>query len=177
MSGRRALFAAAALLALAPAGASAQPEPGATELVLRRGTRVPMQTVQPLSSKRVQQGQRFDLEVSEDIRVRGLLVIPKGAHGIGEVSRVVARGMMGKAGKLEVRVMFVEAGGRRIRLDGKARDKGASGAAPVVLAAPLIGINAAFFKGKNAVMPAGSTIDGFVYDDIPLARPSASPEG
>ena len=97
-----------------------------------------MQTTGPLSSKRAQQGQRFDLEVSEDVRVDGLLVIPKGARGIGEVSRVVAKGVMGKAGKLEVRVMFVEVGGRRIRLDGKAQDKGASGVAPVALAAPLI---------------------------------------
>jgi hypothetical protein len=163
---------AAALLAATPLGVSAQPAPPAAELVLRQGTRVPMQTLQPLSSKRARQGQRFDLEVSEEVRVDGLLVIPKGARGVGEVSRVVIKGMMGKPGKIEVRVLYVEVGGRRIRLDGKAEDKGASGAAPVILATPLVGIvNAAFFTGKSAVIPAGSAIDGFVYQDLRLVRP------
>jgi hypothetical protein len=84
----------------------------------------------------------------------------------------VAKGMMGKPGKLEVRVMFVEAGGSRIRLDGKGKDKGASGAAGVVIAAPLIGLTgAAFVKGKSAVIPAGSSLDGFVFQDVPLTRP------
>jgi hypothetical protein len=163
----------AALLAFAAAGAAAQPIAAGPEPVLRHGTRVPMQTLQPMSSKRARQGQRFDLEVSEDVRVAGLLVIPKGTRGVGEVSRVVAKGVMGKAGKLELRVMFVEVGGRRIRLDGTARDKGASGVAPVAIAAPLIGVSAAFFTGKSAVIPARSAIDGFVYQDTPLTRPGA----
>ena len=132
-----------------------------------------MRTVEPLSSKRARQGQRFDLEVSEEVRVDGMLVIPKGARGVGEVSRVVAKGVMGKAGQLEVRVMFVEVGGTRIRLDGTARDRGQSGVAPVALAAPLIGVSAGLFTGKSAVIPAGSAIDGFVYKDVPLVRPAA----
>lgn len=175
MSGCRVML-AAMLLAVAPAGAAAQLVPSTSELVLRHGTRIPMQTVQPLSSKRALQGQRFDLEVSEDVRVDGLLVIPRGARGAGEVSRVVEKGMMGKPGKLEVRVMYVEIGGTRIRLDGKAKDKGASGAGGVVLAAPLIGMTgAAFIKGKSAVIPAGSIIDGFVFQDVPLVRPASAP--
>lgn len=163
---------AAALLAGAPLGAAAQPPPAGQELVLRHGTRVPMRTVARLSSKRVHQGQRFDLEVSEDIRVDGMLVIPKGTRGVGEVSRVVAKGVMGKPGKLDIRVMFVEVGGVRIRLDGKARDRGQSGAAPVALAAPLIGVSAGLFTGTSAVIPAGSAIDGYVYKDVALVRPA-----
>lgn len=166
MRGGRALL-AAILLAGAPLGAAAQPAPAP---VLRQGTAVPMKTLAPLSSRRARQGQRLELEVSDEVRVDGMLVIPKGARGVGEVSLVVAKGVMGKPGKLEIRVLFVEVGGARIRLDGKARDKGASGAAPVALAAPLIGVSAAFFTGKNAVIPAGSAIDGIVYQDVPLVR-------
>lgn len=169
MTGGRALV-ATALLAVTPVGAAAQVAPPAP--VLRQGTPVAMTTLAPLSSRRARQGQRFDLEVSDEIRVDGLLVIPKGARGVGEVSRVVTKGMMGKPGKLEVRVLYVEVGASRIRLDGKARDKGASGAAPVVLAAPLIGLSAAFFTGKSAVLPAGSPIEGVVFQDVPLVRPA-----
>jgi hypothetical protein len=169
VTGGRALV-AAALLAAAPAGAVAQMAPAA---VLRQGTPVALQTLAPLSSRRARQGQRFDLEVMDEVRVDGMLVIPRGARGVGEVSRVVTKGMMGKAGKIEVRVLFVEVAGRRIRLDGTASDKGASGAAPVVLAAPLIGVSAAFFTGKSAVLPAGSSIQGFVFADLPLVRQAA----
>lgn len=169
MTGGRVLI-AAALLAAAPAGTAAQVAPAA---VLRQGTPVALKTLAPLSSRRARQGQRFDLEVMDEVRVDGMLVIPRGAHGVGEVSRVVTKGMMGKAGKIEVRVLFVEVGGSRIRLDGTASDKGASGAAPVVLAAPLIGVSAAFFTGKSAVLPAGSSIQGFVFADLPLVRPAA----
>jgi hypothetical protein len=158
----------------APAIVQAQPaEPEQAPLVLRYGTRVPMKTVQPLSSRRAHQGQRFDLEVTEEVRVEGYLVIPVGARGVGEVSRAVPKGMMGKAGKLEVRVLFVEVGGQRIRLDGQAGDRGKSGMGPVALATPLVGIASGFFTGPSATIPAGSAIDGYVYKDVPLARPAA----
>lgn len=172
MTGGRALL-AVLLLALAPAPAAAQGDPAAPALVLRAGTAVPMRTIQPLSSKRARQGQRFDLEVSEDVRVDGLLVISKGARGVGEISRVLPKGMMGRSGKLEVRVLFVEAGGHRIRLDGAARDRGKSGVAPVAIAYPLVGLSAAFFTGTSATIPAGSAIEGHVYQDVRLARPAA----
>jgi hypothetical protein len=168
VNGGRALIAAALLMA-AQLGVAAQPAAGP---VLLKGTPVVLKTLAPLSSRWAVQGQRFDLEVRDEVRVDGLLVIPRGARGVGEVSRVVTKGMMGKAGKIEVRVLFVEVGGARIRLDGVASDKGASGAAPVVLAAPLIGVSAAFFTGKSAVLPAGSTIEGFVFQDMPLVRPA-----
>lgn len=170
MSRPAALLAAALLASAAPAIVAQAPQGP----VLRQGTRVPMRTVAPLVSKRAQQGLRFDLEVSEDVRVDGLLVIPKSAHGVGEVSRIVVRGVMGKPAKMEVRVLFVEVGGSRIRLDGTARDKGSSGAAPVALTAPLLGVGAAMFTGKGATIAAGTPIDGFVHDDLPLARASAT---
>jgi hypothetical protein len=168
-------FPAGAAAAQLPVPVLVQREAEPAPLVLRYGTRVAMQTVQPLSSKRARQGQRFDLEVTEDVRVDGLLVIPKGARGVGEVSRAIPKGMMGKVGKIEVRVLFVEVGGQRIRLDGQAADRGKSGLAPVALMTPLVGIASGFITGKNATIPAGSAIDGYVYKDVPLARPE-SPE-
>ena len=172
MSRALAAIAVAALAAASPAAAQeAAPAGEIAPLVLEAGTRVPMVTVAALSSKRAQEGQRFDLTVAEDVLVGGLVAIPKGARGVGEVSRVVGKGVGGRAGKLQVRVLFVEIGGARIRLDGKAGEKGASGLAPVVLAAPLVGIFAGFISGKSATLPAGTPVDGFVHDDVPLVRP------
>lgn len=167
-------IAAAFALALAAVPAAAQDEAatptetGARTLVLRADTLVRMATVERLSSKRAHQGQRVDLEVTEDVLVDGQVVIRRGARAVGEVARVVEKGVMGKSGKLRIRAMFIDLGGSRIRLDGEARDRGKSGAAPVVGAAVLIGVSGAFISGTSAVLPAGSPIDGRVYRDVPL---------
>lgn len=151
-------------IAAAPAVAAA---PGP---VLRAGTPVLMVTTSPISSRRARQGQRFDLAVAEDVLVDGMVVIPRGSRGVGDVARVVEKGMFGKAGKLEVRVLFVEVGGRRIRLDGRATDKGKSGLGPTAAAVVLVGVWGGFVTGKSAVIPAGSTLTGHVYEDLPLKR-------
>ncbi|MBV8686845.1 MAG: hypothetical protein JOZ90_10740 [Alphaproteobacteria bacterium] len=169
--------AAAGLLLVAPAAAQPPevpppPLPAPSGPVLKAGTRVPMRTREPLSSKTARQGQRFDLEVTEPVLVDGLVVVPLGARGVGEVRRVVEKGMFGKAGKIEVQLLFVEAGGTRIRLGGRAKDKGASGAAAVAIGLPLVGISSAFVSGTSARIPAGTPIDGYVYQDLPL-RPAA----
>ena len=71
--------------------------------VLLAGTPVRMETAEPLSSKTAREGQRFEMTVIEEVRVGGLLVIPKGARGVGEVSRVKEKGVFGKSGKLRIR--------------------------------------------------------------------------
>jgi len=161
-------LALSAIPAAAQDGAAMPAEPGARALMLRADTPVPMATVERLSSKRAHQGQRVDLEVTDDVLVDGQIVIRRGARAVGEVARVVEKGVFGKSGKLRIRAMFIDLGGSRIRLDGEARDRGKSGAAPVVGAAVLIGVSGAFISGTSAVLPAGSPIVGRVYQDVPL---------
>jgi hypothetical protein len=170
----RSIAAALVIAALAtPAEAqqtlSAPAESSVRTLVLRAGTLVPMATVERLSSKYAHQGQRVDLEVSEDVLVDGQIVIRRGAQAVGEVARVVEKGVFGKSGKLRLRAMFIDLGGSRIRLDGEASDRGQSNAAPVVGAVILIGASGAFISGTSAVLPAGSPIVGQVYRDVELA--------
>jgi hypothetical protein len=171
-TGRSIAAALAMALLAAPAAAqdagSAAAESGARNLVLCADTLVPMATVERLSSKRAHQGQRVGLEVTEDVLVDGQIVIRRGARAVGEVARVVEKGVLGKSGKLRIRAMFIDLGGSRIRLDGEARDRGQSGAAPVVGATVLIGVSGAFISGTSAVLPAGSPIVGRVYQDVRL---------
>ena len=170
------LLAAAALAAAQGEAVAPAPAPGeaataaasAPVHVLRAGTRVPMATSAPISSRHARQGQRFDLTVAQDVLVDGMIVIPRGSRGVGEVARVVEKGMFGKAGKLEVRVLFVELGGTRIRLDGRAEDKGKSGLGVTAAAVVLAGIWGGFVTGKSAVIPAGTALDGHVFEDVPL---------
>ena len=162
---------------LCSAPAAAQPQPGedgvpivrvSKVLAVPQGTRIPLRTLETLSSRKARQGQRVPLEVASDVVFDGIVIIPKGTKAAGEISRVTAKGVLGKSGKLGLRVMFLELGGQRIRLDGEARDKGSSGAAPVVLAAVLIGVSGAFVTGTSAVLPAGTEVEGLLHDELKL---------
>jgi hypothetical protein len=163
----------AAVLCSAPA--AAQPHEDDVPIVrvskvlaVPQGTRIPLRTLETLSSKKARQGQRVPLEVASDVVFDGIVIVPKGTRAAGEISRVTAKGVLGKSGKLGLRVMFLELGGQRVRLDGEARDKGSSGAAPVVLASVLIGVSGVFVTGTSAVIPAGTAVDGFLHDDLKL---------
>jgi type IV secretory pathway VirB10-like protein len=62
------------------AAAAAQPIVATpVPFALRAGTPVPLVTATEVNSKTHRQGARFDLTVSEDVRVGDLVVIPKGA--------------------------------------------------------------------------------------------------
>lgn len=184
---RRAALVALALLASAaqapaapvqtppPEGAPAAPvqaviaEPVTGPLVLLAGTEVPMKTLTEVSSKHNRQGDRFELVVSEDVLVQGHVVIPRGARGVGEVTKLVPKGAFGKSGKLETRLLYVAVGNSRIRLDGRAADRGKSGTGATVVTAVAAGVFSAFVTGTSAVIPAQSTIIGYVERDMPLA--------
>jgi hypothetical protein len=169
--------AAALLLALAAAqGAAPAPAPPppiaapSAGPVLRAGTPVLTRTLDRLSSRDARQGDRFRIAVVQPVQVDGLVVIPAGTQGYGEVRRVVEKGMMGKSGKLEIVPLFVEVGGARIALDGTAADKGESNLAPVVLAWPLVGSGLGFISGTHAVIPAGTELAARIHADLPLRR-------
>jgi hypothetical protein len=139
--------------------------------VLKAGTPVFTRTLDALSSRTARQGDRFRIIVLRDVLVDGLVVIPAGAQGYGEVHRVIEKGMMGKSGRLEIVPLFVEIGGARIALDGASRDKGDSNLAPVLLAWPLAGPAMAFVSGTHAIVPAGTDLEARVHADLPL-RPA-----
>lgn len=163
----------------APAAALAAPvqaliaAPVTGPLVLLAGTEVPMNTLAEVSSKANRQGDRFDLVVSEDVLVQGHVVIPRGARGVGEVTKLVPKGAFGKSGKLETRLLYVAVGNSRIRLDGRAGDRGKSGTGATIATAVLAGVVSAFVTGTSAVIPAQSTMIGYVERDMPLLLQTA----
>jgi hypothetical protein len=157
-------------LLLATSAQPAAEAPAAPAPVLHAGTRVMTRTLEPLSSRTAAQGQRFRLRVVAPVLVDGLIVIPAGAEGVGEVRLVDQKGMMGKSGRLQIAPLWVEVGGARILLDGAAGEKGESNVGPVVIGLPLVGPAAGFISGKHAVIPVGTPLEGRVHADLPLRR-------
>lgn len=143
---------------------------------LRAGTSVPLKTLTELTTKgkELRVGDRFNLEVAEPVTVDGVTVIPVGSPAIGEITSVRNKGMWGKSGAIEVRMLYTTVNGRQIRLSGATDDKGVTGTAGVVGAVVLLPIAGFFLTGTSAVIPAGSSVTGFVQEDVPLSFAKAA---
>jgi len=175
----------AGALLLAPVSAFAQisaaappiAAPATTNAILRTGTEVPLRLSEELTTKgkKLRVGQRFHMEVAEDVKVQGVTVIPVGAPAVGEISDVRNKGMWGKSGHLAGRMLYVTVNGRQIRLSGAFDDKGVAGGVGAVAVSAIVFLPAGFFMtGTSAKLPAGTSVKGFVDEDVPLNLTAAS---
>ncbi|QXF13889.1 hypothetical protein HBA51_00895 [Sphingopyxis terrae subsp. terrae] len=120
-------------------------------------------------------GQRFMMEVAEPVVVNSVTVIPAGTPAWGEITNVRNKGMWGKSGKLDARILYLRINGRQIRLTGTFDDKGVTGTAGVVGAVALVPIAGFFVTGTSATLPKGGTVGGFIDEDVELAFANAAP--
>lgn len=128
-----------------------------------------LRTLSPLNSMDNRTGDRFDLEVSEDVTLNGQIIIPRGSPARGEVTLIKKKGMWGKSGKIETRVLSVRANGRDIPLRGTVNDKGDTGTAGVIGAIVVLPIAGFFVTGTSAYLPQGTGFTGLTESDLPLA--------
>lgn len=157
-------------VAVTPAPALAPIAPAGTA-TLRTGTEVPLKMSEGLTTKKkaVRVGQRFHMETSEDVKVNGRVIIPVGSPALGEITDVRNKGMWGKSGHINARVLYVLVNGRQIRLSGTFDDKGVTGTAGVVAAVALVPLAGFFTTGTSANIPTGAQVKAFVDEDVPLA--------
>lgn len=146
--------------------------------VIRAGTRVLLKTVTPLTTKgkHLKEGDKFSLEVAEPVLINGHTVIPVGSSAVGEVTSVRNKGMWGKSGNIETRLLYVMANDRRIRLTGSVGDKGVKAGGGAIAASALVFLPAGFFMtGTSAVIPIGTQVAGIIDEDIPVAFAPSAP--
>jgi hypothetical protein len=166
--------AGALLLAVSSANAQSTTAPlvvgSATEPsnVLRAGTEVNLRTRTELSSRSTRTGERFELEVADAVTLNGQVVIPAGSLAVGEVTRVRRKGMWGRRGILETRLLYVRVGDHQIRLSGAAGDRGRAGTAGVVASLVVIPVVGFFVTGTSAVLPPGTPTVAYTEEDVPV---------
>ena len=140
--------------------------------VLRTGTPVVLRFLEGISTKEkvAKINDRVRMEVAEAVVLNGVTVIPSGSPAVGELTDVRYKGMWGKSGRIVGRALTVNANGRTIRLSGTFDSKGGSGTVGAVAVSAIVFAPAGFFMtGKSAEMPAGTTIRGFIDEDVPLS--------
>jgi len=157
----------------------AAPPPG-SNAILRIGTEVPLRLDEELTTKgkKLRVGDRFHLETAEPVMVQGVNVIPVGSPAVGEITDVRNKGMWGKSGRFEARILYMTVYGRQIRLSGKFDDKGVAGGWGAAAVSAFVFLPAGFFMtGTSARVPAGTVVKSFLEEDVPLAMPAVAAQG
>lgn len=142
--------------------------------IVRAGTEIPLITREELTTKKkkLRVGQRFQMEVAANITQNGVVVIPAGTPAVGEVTEVRNKGMWGKSGYIGARIVSLRLGDRHIRLTGTFDDKGVTGTGGVVAAVALIPVAGFFTTGTSAFIASGSSVKGFLDEDISYVPPA-----
>lgn len=139
------------------------------------GSTLELEIAQALNSAVQKRGDRFAITLHAALVHEGVVVIPAGTTGMGEVVHADKSRGGGKPGELLIAARYLELDGeqvplRGLKLGGQGRDqtKAALGAAFVV--GPL----AHFIRGKEIEIPAGTIVTAKLAQDLPLPTPASS---
>ena len=142
----------------APVESTPAPVMVAVPVTLAANAAVPMRFLSTVSSATYVRGQKFELEVTDDIRVGERIVIPAGTIAVGEVVHADRARGLGKAGELIVSARYVTVGSRQIKLRGQLSMTGRDKTMQAFFLVPWI-------KGKNLEVAADTEVIGRTVAD------------
>ena len=135
-------------------------------VTLPKDSVIKLEFAEDLSSKTAQAGDVVKYKVADNVFVNDVLVIPKGAEGLGKVMKVVGPRMFGQDARIDVDFGFLYAiDNTRVKVFlgeiAKQEAKTIAGAAGatiggMVVLGPIGVIGGAFVTGKSVNIPAGS---------------------
>jgi hypothetical protein len=127
--------------------------------------------------KALRVGQPVEMDVLQPVMLNGQVVIPGGSRALGEITSVRNKGMWGKSGGFTGRVLYVEANGRQIRMNGSFTDRGETGTGGVVASVALLPVAGFFVTGTSARLAPGTHVTAFVAEEIAVSfAPAAARE-
>jgi hypothetical protein len=162
-----------------------QPPPQKTETAslkqplafgLEDGTPIKLRLTRNLSSADATTGDRVDFEVLEDVKVKDVIVVPRGGLALATVTEAQHKRRMARGGKLDVNiddVRLIDGEKAPLRAVKEAKGGGHTGAMTGAMigtaivffpAAPLF----LFMHGKDITIPKGTEITAYINGDIPL---------
>jgi hydrogenase maturation factor len=166
------------------------PEPAATPrpmltFGLSEDTPVRLKLSRTMSSHDAKVDEKVDFEVLEDVKVGDVVVIQHGGMAIATVTEAKPKARMGKAGKLNMNIDYVQlVSGDKVSLRATKGGKGGSHTGAMtgaIVATSIVFFPAApfflFMHGKDITIPKGTEITAYVAGDTPLdqARFASSP--
>jgi hypothetical protein len=157
------------MLVLAGVAASAN----AQAVKVPEGTEVRLQVLEKLTSANATEGQRFDLELEQDLKVGDRMIAAHGTKAVGTVVSVHKRGRMGKAGELNVQVNYLLVGDQRLPLRASSGKEGDDKVGATVALTVLFGPIGLLKRGKDVELNPG-TVFNAVVDATTEITPAAT---
>ena len=143
---------------------------------LEDSTPIKLRLTRNLSSADAKTGDKVDFEVLEEVRVRDVLIIPRGGIAWATVTEAQSKRRMARGGKLDVNiddVRLVDGEKVPLRAVKEAKGGGHTGAMTgAMVATAIVFFPAAplflFMHGKDITIPKGTEVTAYVDGDIPL---------
>jgi len=143
---------------------------------LEDGTPVKLRLARNLSSAEAKTGDTVDFEVLEDVKVKELIIVPRGGIAWATVTEAQAKRRMARGGKLDINIDDVRlADGEKAPLRAVKGAKGGGHTGAMVgamVATSLVFFPAAplflFMHGKDVTIPKGTEVTAYINGDIPL---------
>jgi len=150
------LAAAASVPATAQEAAPVTQSAASARTIVAR-TYVEIEIDDPISSKTAKPGDRFKLHLAEAVTEGGVILLPRGVKGEGEVVHAAKGGLMGKAGELILAARFLDYEGQRIPLGNlKWGRRGQDNTNMAMAAGMAVGIVGVLVTGGNIDVPIGA---------------------
>lgn len=170
------------ILAVIPATSVVQQQTlvigGPAPAQLNQGTEFSVRLVRELTTKdkALHVGDRFDLETVDPVKLGSVTIFPSGTRAVGEITSVRNKGMWGKSGKFQARLLFLRLNDRNFKITGQFDDKGKGGGWGAGLTSAIVFLPAGFFMtGTSATVPAGAIIKAYLDEDVPVVVASSVP--
>ncbi len=141
------------------------------KVVLRAGTPVLLETNQTIVSDNLSVGQSIDFKVRFDVKTDNKLVVRAGSIAKGQVTRVSKSKGLGKEGYVEIQLKTVQTiDGQMVPLtSGNLYREGEDKQGLAWGLGILVCILFLTIKGKEAMIPSGTTVDSNIAMDVEIA--------
>jgi hypothetical protein len=139
-------------------------------LVLPKGTEVPLVVTADVTSKKLAIGDTVPLTLAQDLIVGGVVVAKKGTPATATVIQVDGAGFVGQPGTITFAVHSLDLPGNVIPLDGTETKEGQNEYKTVrsVSLVPFVGISALFVHGEQAEIAPNMALTAVVGHDTPV---------
>ena len=148
------------------------------QVTLPKDSVIKVEFTQELGNKINKVGDEVAFKAADNLYVNDVLVLPKGATGVGKVKKVVQPGMFGKDGRVDIDFMYIYGtDGTDISVfvgelaEQQAKSyAGAAGAAigGMIILGPIGVVGGAFVKGSSVTIPAGSVTYVQTTEDVTM---------
>ena len=137
-------------------------------VTVSEGTEVKMRLLENLSSNNAVIGQKFNLDLDQEVRLNSQVIIPRGTKALGTVVSARKKGFMGRAGELNIKIDYLLLGDQRVALRSTTASEGKSKVGTTVALTVLFGPIGLLKRGKDVEINSGTILSAFIDQTVQI---------